>query len=90
VTQIREGHRVAVVVRHDSQPLTVAVISQVLAAASPSGIPTLLVANQPVTLAAAELAEDAVSFEAVHWTGEDDNKELIRGLTSLATARHGR
>ena len=90
VAEITKGRRIAVVFRHDSQPLTFAMVTQVLAAARPAGIPTLLVANQPVTLAAAELAADAGSFEAVHWTGEYDNDELIRGLTSLAAARHRR
>ena len=90
VAQIKKGRRVAVVFRHDSQPLTFAVIAQILASALPSGVPTLLVANQPVTLAAAELAADAGSFETVRWTGAHDNEELIRGLTSLATARHRR
>jgi putative peptidoglycan lipid II flippase len=90
VAEIKKGRRVAVVFRHDSGPLTFAIISQVLASAQPSGIPTLLVANQPVTLAAAELAADAGRFEIVHWTGEYGNDELVRGLMSLATARHRR
>ena len=88
MAEIRKGRRVAIVFRHDSRPLTSAVITQLLASARPSGIPTLLVANQPVTLAAAELATDTGSFEAVHWTGEYDNDELIRGLTSLTAERH--
>jgi hypothetical protein len=90
LAQIKKGRRIAVVFRHDSRPLTFSVVTEVLASARPSGIPTLLVANQPVTLAAADLAADAGSFEAVHWTGEYDNEELIRRLTSLATARHRR
>ncbi|HEY2080958.1 MAG TPA: lipid II flippase MurJ [Streptosporangiaceae bacterium] len=87
---IKKGRRVAVVFRHDGQPLTFAMITQVLALARPPGIPMLLVANQPVTLAAAELAADASGFEIVHWAGEDENDDLIRGLMSLATARHRR
>ncbi len=90
VAQIRKGRRVAVVFRDDSRPLTFAMITEVLASARPSGIPTLLVANQPVTLAAADLAADAGNFETVHWTSEYDNEELIRRLTSLAAARHRR
>jgi putative peptidoglycan lipid II flippase len=90
VAEIKKGRNIAVVFRHDSQPLTVAMITQILASALPSGVPTLLVANQPVTLAAAELAADAGSFETVQWTGEIDNDELVRGLTSLATARRRR
>ena len=90
VAAIKKGRRVAIVFRHDSQPLTVAMITQVLASARPPGIPTLLVANQPVTVAAAELAADTNSFEIVHWTGLYENDELIRGLTNLATARHRR
>jgi len=90
VVAIKKGRPVAVVFRHDSQPLTFAMITQVLASARPPGIPTLLVANQPATLAAAELAADAGSFEIVHWTGEYQNDELVRVLTSLATARHRR
>ena len=90
VAAIKKGRRVAIVFRHDSQPLTFAMVTQVLASARPPGIPTLLVANQPVTVAAAELAADTGSFEIVHWTGLYENDELIRGLTSLATARHRR
>jgi putative peptidoglycan lipid II flippase len=88
VTPIKKGRRVAVVFRHDNEPLTFATITQILASARPPGIPTLLVANQPVTLAAAELAADTGSFEIVHWTGEYENDELIGGLMNLATARH--
>ena len=90
VAEIKKGRRVALVFRHDSRPLTFAMITQVLASARPSGIPTLLVANQPVTLAAAELAGDSGSFEVVRWTGEYENDELVRGLMSLAAARHRR
>ncbi|HUB41101.1 MAG TPA: lipid II flippase MurJ [Streptosporangiaceae bacterium] len=90
VAAIKKGRRVAIVFRHDSQPLTFAMITQVLASARPPGIPTLLMANQPVTLAAAELAADTGSFEIVHWTGQYENDELVRRLTSLATARHRR
>ena len=90
VVQIKKGRRAAVVLRHHARPLTFAMITEVLASARPSGIPTLLVANQPVTLAAAELAADTGSFEIVRWTGEYENDELVRGLTNLATARHRR
>jgi len=90
VAEIKKGRRVAVMFRHESRPLTSAMIAQVLASARPSGMPTLLVANQPVTLAAAELAAEAGSFEVVQWTGEYENDDLIRGLTTLATARRRR
>ena len=90
VVQVKKGRRAAVVLRHDARPLTFAMITEILASARPSGIPTLLVANQPVTLAAAELAADAGSFEIVRWTGKYENDELVRGLTNLATARHRR
>ena len=90
VVEIRKGRRVAVVLRHHTRPLSFAMLNQVLAAARLSGIPTLLVTNQPATLAAAELAADANGFDTVHWTGESDNDELLRGLTSLAVARHRR
>ncbi len=90
VVEIKRGRRVAVVLRHYGRPLTFAMITQVLDSARLSGFPTLLVVDQPVTLAAAELAADAGGFETVHWTGEADNDELLRGLTSLAVARHGR
>ncbi len=90
VVEIKKGRPVAVVLHHYSRPLTFAVISQVLASARLSGVPVLLVANQPVTLAAAELAAVTGGFETVHWTGEADNDELLRGLTSLAVARHRR
>jgi len=90
VVQINKGRQAAVMLRHHARPLTFAMITEVLASARPSGIPTLLVANQPVTLAAAELAADTGSFEIVRWTGEYENDELVRGLTNLAKARHRR
>ncbi|HTZ91473.1 MAG TPA: lipid II flippase MurJ [Streptosporangiaceae bacterium] len=90
VVEIKKGRRVAVVLRHYSRPLTFAMITQVLTSARLSGFPTLLVANQPVTLAAAELTADTGGFETVHWTGDGDNDDLVRGLTSLAVARHRR
>jgi hypothetical protein len=79
-----------VVLRHGTRPLTYAMTTGVLATARLAGIPTLLIANQPLTLAATELTADANGFAAVYWAGESHNEELIRALKGLAAARHRR
>jgi putative peptidoglycan lipid II flippase len=90
VVQIKKGRRAAVVLRHGTRPLTYAMTTGVLATARLAGIPTLLIANQPLTLAATELTADANGFAAVYWAGESHNEELIRALKGLAAARHRR
>jgi len=90
VVQIKKGRRAAVVLRHDTRPLTFAMTTGVLATARLAGIPTLLMANQPLTLAATELTADATGFATVYWAGESHNDELMRALKSLAAARHRR
>ncbi len=90
LVEIKRGRRVAVVPRQHSRPLNFAMIAEIIDAAGPAGFPTLLVADQPVTLAAAELAANATGFETVLWTGGQDNDKLVRALTSAAAGRHRR
>jgi hypothetical protein len=80
---VKGARRAAVILKYYSHPIPPTVIRDAIGTATHSALPTLLVANQPMTSSAAEAALTITNFAYALWRDQRDNDNLKEALIKL-------